>query len=228
MPAHGWEFTPLCKEGLTVEGDPTGEPPLHKEAQRGENSKAAKAQPPSPPSNVPWDHDGDRNCSIPAMGSWSKTQNTVLEQLLQPQGIPRCCGRAAGSWGTRSPGISTSTRQAPGWLRCNVPEGCAAVAWKWHCCGTRRAPGSLPQGALPAMHPGSHFSDGCFCAGKRQGCERADFPDAPVLLCRVSAQISPSVQADPTPTSPCVGEMHVQLCESIADLGRDGCAELYF
>lgn len=29
MPARGWEFTPLCKKGLTVEEDPTGEWPLH-------------------------------------------------------------------------------------------------------------------------------------------------------------------------------------------------------
>lgn len=52
------------------------------------------------------------------------------------------------------------------------------------------------------MLPGSCLSDGCFRAGKWQGHERGDFPDAPVLLHRVSAQITRSVQADPTHTSP--------------------------
>lgn len=52
-PAHGWEFTPLCTEELMMEGDPTGDFPLHKQAQRDANSKAPKAQAPSPPCSVP-------------------------------------------------------------------------------------------------------------------------------------------------------------------------------
>jgi len=72
-------------------------PLLHKQALRDANSKAPKAQPPSPPCSVPCDHDGHRASSIPAMGSQSKTQNTALERLLPLEGMPRCCGRAAHS-----------------------------------------------------------------------------------------------------------------------------------
>lgn len=78
------------------------------------------------------------------------------------------------------------------------------------------------------MLPGSCLSDGCFHAEKQQGCERMDFLDAPVLLQRVSAQITPPVQVDPAPTCPHAGEVHIPLPESTAALGWDGCAKLYF
>lgn len=96
-------------------------------------------------------------------------------------------------------------------------------------CSMEAAPlqGEERQGAPPAMLPGSRLSDGSFRAGKQQGRQHGDFPDAPVLLCSVLAQITPSAQADLAPTFPCAGEVHIQLCKSTADLWGDGCAKLY-
>lgn len=124
MLAHGWTFSPLCKGGLTVWVDRTGEPPLHKQVQRDANSKALKAQPP-PSWGMPWDHDGDRDGSIPAAGSWTEIQNIALEQLLQLQWTPRCCGSVTDPWGLS--GLPAAAGRAQGWPGCSMcPRLCCS------------------------------------------------------------------------------------------------------
>lgn len=117
--------------------DRTGEPPLHKQVQRDANSKALKAQPP-PSWGMPWDHDGDRDGSIPTTGSWTEIQNIALEQLLQLQWTPRCCGSVTDPWGLS--GLPSSSRKSSGLARVqHVPE---AVLLQ-HGSGTAAGQGGL-------------------------------------------------------------------------------------
>lgn len=200
-----------------VEGAPLEN--LHAQAQRGVNTKASKVQPPSPPRNMAWDQDGDRDDSIPAMGSWSKTQNTALERLLQPQGMPRCCGCVTRSRGSLDPPAPARSAGEPG------AGGCLRAVLLQHGSGTAAGRGGLPAACGRELRQPLRRLLPC---RKAEGCERGDFPDAPVLLCRVLAQVTSSAQADPAPASLCVGETHIPLPRSIADLGGDGCARLCF
>lgn len=166
MPARGWEFTPLCTEGLRVEKDPTGEWPLHKQAQRDVNRKALRAQQPFHPCNLSWDHDGDRDGSIHSWGA-------AVNPKPQPQGD--CCHSRASS----SCGCATVSLRAL-WMTWHqhiqpagtglASEGCAAPACRWHCCRVRTAPGSLGQ---ELCQPCSQLPNSLTAASLQESCRAA-------------------------------------------------------